>query len=367
MQTKSPYTKIAENIDKNPLTAPKTEPGFSKAFIEYLQLVYTQEEALLVQHLEMTPRYNDAGRVAEASGMEADQVENILSRIRRKGGLVCQKGKYALPPIGLLINIHQVYSEIRPDDIQAARLYQTFFIRDGFFRFCEASEKGTPVFRTIPVHQVIKTGQKILPAEEAHEFIDSLGTDQFSLVPCSCRTRTAKLGIRECEKDNPVGYCIMLGASADYFQRLGQGRKISRQEAIQYVDDMLKLGLVAQTDNAAGNNSIICLCCECCCSQIRGRTRWNHPHAILPANFVPLADQNCIFCGQCVDTCPVRAMSLNTKTKKAEADPEKCIGCGVCAMRCPEKALWLYRHERSTPFTSMGELLRTVARENRRE
>ena len=47
------YLRIAENIDKGIQTAPKTDGELSKAFIEFLKLVYTREEAELVQHLSM--------------------------------------------------------------------------------------------------------------------------------------------------------------------------------------------------------------------------------------------------------------------------------------------------------------------------
>ncbi len=361
-----PYTKIAENIDKNPLTAPKSGLGFSKAFIEYLELIFTPEEAKIIQYLKMPFNLLTVNQIAGISGFDIKYVKTVLAEVRRKGGLLNIKGKYCLPPIGLLINIHQVYPEIKTNDIKAAHLYQTFFIKEGFSKHCESSEKGTPVFRTIPVNHTIDPSQKILPAEEVHEFIYNLETDRLALVPCSCRTRTEKLGIRECKEKNPVGYCIMLGSSANYFQSISLAIQISKLEANQYVDDMLKLGLIAQTDNSIINNSIICLCCECCCSQIRGRTRWNNSDAILPSNFVPIANENCLFCGECADICPINAITVDRNTSSVVIDPTICIGCGVCAVGCPEGALWLHRYKRSTPAKSMGELLKTVARENKR-
>ncbi len=189
MPTKSPYTKIAENVARDPLTAPWKHHDFSKALIEYLKLVYTLEEALLVQHLEIPPRFRTAGHVADMSGKEVDQVENVFASVHTKGGIIHVKGKYALPAIGLLINLYHVYPEIRK------------------------------------------------------------------------------------------------------------------------------------------------------------RTHWNYPDALLQADFVPRADDHCIFCGVCVDICPVGAMSLDTKNKRAATDPEKCMGCGACTLGCPENALQLIQYE----------------------
>jgi hypothetical protein len=52
------YVQIAENVDKGFQTAPKTDVGeLSQAFIAYLKLLYTPEEAEIVQHLFMFPVY----------------------------------------------------------------------------------------------------------------------------------------------------------------------------------------------------------------------------------------------------------------------------------------------------------------------
>jgi len=47
------YLRIAENIDNGIQTAPKTDGELSKAFIDFLKIVYTPEEAALVQHLSV--------------------------------------------------------------------------------------------------------------------------------------------------------------------------------------------------------------------------------------------------------------------------------------------------------------------------
>ncbi len=210
METKSPYKKIAENIAGNPLIAPMTDNGFSKALIKYLQLVYTPEEALLAQYLKMHPRFRTAGRVAEMSGKDVEHVKKVLAVVHRKGCIVRRKKEYALPATGLLIHLFQVDPEFR------------------------------------------------------------------------------------------------------------------------------------------------------------GKTFWNNTHAILQTSFVPRTAEHCIFCGACVDICPVEAMSLNTKKKRAEADPEKCMGCGACAIECMENALQLIPYERTIPLKSMEALLKTLVREKKR-
>lgn len=47
----------------------------------------------------------------------------------------------------------------------------------------------------------------------------------------------------------------------------------------------------------------------------------------------------CTGCGQCVDTCPVEAISLVDDI--AVVDPELCVDCGQCIDACPVEAISL--------------------------
>jgi ferredoxin len=49
--------------------------------------------------------------------------------------------------------------------------------------------------------------------------------------------------------------------------------------------------------------------------------------------------KKCTGCGDCVDVCPVEALSV--KNKKAVVDDDECIDCGACVNTCPEGAISL--------------------------
>ena len=223
------YLKIAEKIEKNPLRAPKTGDGFPDAFIAYLKLLYSPEEAGLVAHLNMPMDFTSTEQLAEITGKNINDTAAILDRLHKKNALIGMGNLYCLPPIPMLINVHQFYSDTKPDDIEAARLQRAFFINHGYYRYYEASEKGTPVFRAIPVEEAISDDQQVLSSEEAHEFIMNLKTEDLALVPCPCRTRMEKLGIRECKDKYPIGSCIMLGMSALHFESLGLGKRVTKE------------------------------------------------------------------------------------------------------------------------------------------
>jgi Pyruvate/2-oxoacid:ferredoxin oxidoreductase delta subunit len=359
------YLKIAENVDAGPWTAPKADGDFSKAFINFLKLLYTPEQAQLVQHLKMDPgSMLSADDLARIAGKSAAEVADLLEPLARKGSVIGFGGNYLLPMIPLLVNYRQFTPELGPDDVKAGQLYQQFFIKDGFYKYYQNSEQGTRMVRVIPVERTVREGQRILETEEAHKIIDAVSN--LSLVPCPCRTRTEKLGIRECKNDTPVGFCIMTETLALYFQSIGVGRKVTAEEAKKYFDEMQDLGLVGTTENfEEAGHTVICLCCQCCCSQLRGRTRWDNPRAVAPSNFIAESTEDCVMCGHCVDRCFFGAIALDEDQEKSVVDAEKCMGCGVCTIACEQEALRLKRVERERPLPTAGELLRTIDAENR--
>ena len=364
--TESVYINLWKKLYEQFQTAPTDADGNPQpSFVKYLELTYTPEEAELLQHMDRPGRFVATRDLVNLADKPVEEVEAVLSRVHKRNGLLGMPGFYSLPPVPILFNINMFYPEVKDGDLEAADLYQDYYIKDKFYRYYEGSMKGTPVFRTIPVEMSIAPQQKVLPAEEAHDFILNQAPEELALVPCPCRTRTEKMGIRECKDKFPVGSCIMMGPSALHFEMLELGKRVTRQEAVEYFDNMQEKGLVGQTDNTITGNTIICLCCGCCCSQLRGRTRWDNMDAILPANFIPVAGDDCIGCGLCTERCMLEALTLDEETDRPKVDADKCIGCGVCTLTCPQETLALQRYERSTPFNTAREMLKTIALENR--
>ncbi|MBT6615461.1 MAG: hypothetical protein HOB38_25430, partial [Deltaproteobacteria bacterium] len=306
------YIQIAENVDKGIQTAPKSDGELSKAFIAYLKIVYNPEEAEVVQHLPMLPLTKTAEEVIAATG-DSQAVQTILDELTQKGFISrTSKGGYCLPMIPNLVNLHMFYPELKPNDLEAATLYQDFFIKEKFYKYYATSEKGTPGLRAIPIEQSIAPEEKVFEKEEAHDYIKTLGTEDLVLVPCPCRVRTEKMDIRECRDKFPIGSCIMIGSTARYMENAGLGKRVTKEKAIEYLDKMVELGLIATADNyLADPHNIMCLCCGCCCSNIRGRTRWDNPTAVLPSQFLPMAGDDCTMCETCIDRCLLGALFID--------------------------------------------------------
>ncbi|MBI3986871.1 MAG: DUF362 domain-containing protein [Lentisphaerae bacterium] len=68
----------------------------------------------------------------------------------------------------------------------------------------------------------------------------------------------------------------------------------------------------------------------------------------------PEIDEHCVFCGLCVKSCPVGALSIE-KGRRPVLDENKCVGCCCCHEVCPHQAIAM----RSSPLLrlfSKGEL-----------
>ena len=364
--TESVYINLWKKLHENFQTAPTNPDGNPPpSFIKHLELCYSPEETEILQHMDRPGRFTATTDLADRAGKPLEYVENILENVHKKNGLMGMGNNYMLPTMPLLLNRHMFYPEVKPGDIEAAILYQDYFITNKYYRYYEGSKKGTPVFRTIPVEMSIESQQRVFPAEEAHDFILNHAPEEIVLAPCPCRTRTEKMGIRECADKFPIASCIHLGPNALHIEMMGLGKRVTREEAVTYFDKMQEIGLVGQTDNAISGSTIICLCCGCCCSQLRGRTRWGNISAILPSNFLPEAGDDCIGCGLCTERCLFEALTMDEETDRPVVDADKCIGCGVCTLTCPQETLVLQRNERSTPFNTGRELIKTIALENR--
>jgi Pyruvate/2-oxoacid:ferredoxin oxidoreductase delta subunit len=303
--------------------------------------------------------------VAEKAERPVEELESILNGLADRGVIIGVGGEYFLPVMPLLVNYHPLKDSDDEDTWKAGKLYQDYYIKDGFYKYYESSAAGTPQRRAIPVDQSVARGQQVLSHEAIDHYLDKASMGAYALAPCPCRNRTEKLGIRECKDKFPVASCLFVGTHAMLMAMRGDGKQVTREEAEKYLGEMREAGLVMMADNAEEmNDGVICVCCGCCCSTTRGLLRWDNPNAFEKSNFVARVSDECVKCGDCVDRCFFNAISVEDGSEKAKIEDDRCMGCGVCTVTCPTDALRLERMDRAPIYGSSSELQSKVAAEN---
>ncbi|MGE5124485.1 MAG: DUF362 domain-containing protein [Acidobacteriaceae bacterium] len=194
----------------------------------------------------------------------------------------------------------------------------------------------------IPVNEVIWRGeQTVLPYVLLEQLVEQASA-RFLVAECVCRKHES------CQSHPTDLGCLFLGdGSAQIHPSLGRPCEVD--EAIRHVQRGMQAGLyplIAHTVIDAMTLGIaykrmltVCFCCECCCMVYRGMSRG--PRSLLPAiqrlpGLIVSIDEGCAACGECLEKCPLKAISLSDHRAQIGAD---CKGCGLCVKACPYEAI----------------------------
>jgi len=162
--------------------------------------------------------------------------------------------------------------------------------------------------------------------------------------------------VAKCDKPREV--CLIFDATAEFLVERGFARHISKEEGMKVLDQAEEAGLVHTSNNSSDRALLICNCCPCCCTVLRGRTQLKHVHAFEPSRFLArVKGEDCTGCAICADDrCPMKAIEI--KNDVAVVHEAECIGCGLCVTGCPAEAIVLKERESLPPLpatvTEMG-------------
>jgi electron transport complex protein RnfB len=96
----------------------------------------------------------------------------------------------------------------------------------------------------VPVGESINPQTEVMIYERAEDLIRS--HDTFGVANCICRQEKQLLD-EGCDK--PLETCLALGSAARSIVRVGRGRAISQEEALQLLRQAEETGLVLQPSN----------------------------------------------------------------------------------------------------------------------
>jgi len=200
--------------------------------------------------------------------------------------------------------------------------------------------------RTIPINASVSAEHVVATYDQVIPLIESSG-GPFAILPCICRESHVLRG-KTCEVTSRTETCLAMGSMAAMVLRRSHGREVSREEAIEILQQNQDEGLVLQPANAQ-KPEFVCSCCGCCCGMLRMQKELPHPVDFWASNFQAKVDMEaCTGCGFCVKRCQVDAIVLKGTPKKAVIGKTRCIGCGLCVTTCPADAIQLVPTRRET-------------------
>lgn len=359
------YERLAQFLDALPAGYPKVEDGRE---IDLLRRIFSPEEAELAQHLTLIAE--PARVIARRVKRPVDEVAEQLECMAREG-LIYSVHSGDGPPEYMATQYAVGIFEFQVGRLDREMAGETLAYMESVpTSFWEQM----PQLRTIPVGESIPTTSTVMIYEQAVNLIQS--QEKIRVNPCICRKQKRLVG-EGCDK--PLETCLVFGNGAEYFERLGVGREIDREEALSILAQAEEAGLVLQPSNTQ-KADFICCCCGDCCEVLAIAKRHPRPAEILVSPFRAVVDEAlCSACGDCEFRCQMEAIGVDNGY--AVVNHGRCIGCGLCVTTCPEEAVSLMRKPeaeqlpvpldtkaqyidtlRSRGLASTGDLVRWVVR-----
>jgi Pyruvate/2-oxoacid:ferredoxin oxidoreductase delta subunit len=183
-----------------------------------------------------------------------------------------------------------------------------------------------------------------LSYELVRDLIDK--NNDFAVIPCQCRL-IGELTGEPCEKASAKMGCFLVGIAAQYApQMCKDARILTKEEAIEFLRETEKAGLVHNTTSGSSElSTFICNCCSCHCGALYP-AKLIHVKGVPTSNYSPKIDiEVCTKCEQCLRKCPNEAILHKWPVKSDSSDEEMiiredlCIGCGICAANCSQNAI----------------------------
>jgi ferredoxin len=346
------FRSLQKHLDQFPIGLPATPTGIE---IKVLKHLFTEEEAVLATELswEYVPLEKIYDRI-DGKGFSVESLESFLERMIKKGTIKYKivDGKKVYANIPLVVGIFEY---------QVNKLTKEFFedFDEYLISAFGAELLGTKIsqFRTIPVKKSVTSENFISNYDEIKHVIQN-SEEPITVANCVCR-QSQDLYDNQCKQTSLRETCFYFGTTGQLFLDQGWARQVSRDEALEILNQAESDGLVLQSGNTE-HPEFICSCCGCCCAILTKLQKLPRPSRVISANFQAKVNSDlCAGCGTCVDRCKINAVKLSDKIAKVIL--KRCIGCGVCVPTCPKGAIQLQKKEDETiPPSSKEELFSQI-------
>ncbi len=332
------YRKLQETLDKIPNGYPRTESGVE---LKLLAKLFSPAEAALAASMSLTPATIES--IAKANGMDESETKIMLFGMVKKG-LIELRREPGLGFVFFLMPFVVGFYERQNAQIdkEFAELFEEYYKET----FHKTMTQAPSVHRVIPVEKTIPVNIDVMPYEKASTYMDDARS--FGVLNCICRVQQKLIG-KGC--DHSVENCLTFSKRAGAFDRVENIRAISKEEALEILEQANREGLVHSTNNAQADVSYICNCCTCSCGVLRGIAEYGSLSSVDRSDFFARVDEDlCTACEDCIDRCQFNALKMEDDV--CTVDLNFCFGCGLCISACPSNALTLEQkneHELNPP------------------
>ncbi len=333
------YEELAEAITRRASSVPVIN---CPEFVDLISELFTPEQAEVGIAFPMGLK--TAEEIASVMDRSVEEVEPVLESMANDGFVFTNEndGKTLYRMMDVLPGFFEfqfMKGGTTDRDRKRAKLFDDYFdiIKDSFKDIPESFKKAPPFSRVIPIEKEFAGETVVHPYETVSEYINK--ADYISVSPCYCRHHRELLG-DPCKHNKET--CMAFGPSAKHVIDRGFGRQISKEEAKKLLDEIEEQGLIHVSSNTSKYIDFMCNCCSCHCGVLQSFTDSTMPVMGVVSNFeLVITKDDCTGCGDCIERCPVEAMSI--KDDVVQVDRIRCIGCGVCNIVCETKALTMKR------------------------
>jgi len=252
------YELVRQKLKIGPIYAPK-----HKLIYELLKVFWNKEDVKLLSYFEGVGQLISARKLAKIANLPKEYVKTRLKRLADRGTIVELGGQYSLLPLlpGIFELYFSVYNDTDENLIHAAKLYRTFFDK---FLPQQLLQSNFNLFRPllpykadekfIKVDTTVDSESQVLPYELVEILINN--NDLFVVKDCDCR-KIGELAGSPCEVATPEMGCLFCGMAAQFLIDRGVGRQLTKEEAINFLKETEKAGLVHNAVNSSGPESAL--------------------------------------------------------------------------------------------------------------
>jgi NAD-dependent dihydropyrimidine dehydrogenase PreA subunit len=330
------YRQLQRHIDNMPIAFPESESGLD---IELLKHFFTPEEAKIALELSALPEpLERIYKRLKKTGISIDDLEKTLDNLVEKGSILGGKfferlgpGKY-YSKAPLAIGMYEFQAGRLTKDLE--KKFQGY-LDEKFYKVFHS--KKTSQMRTIPVSKSVNIERYVDSYDNVRDLVQKTNRP-IGVIECVCRSGKDVLE-EPCKNSDIRETCLLFQDVANFTIDAGAARAITKEETFEILDKAEDAGFVLQPENNQ-NPNFICCCCKCCCNVLTSVKKFPRPVEFYHSNYYSEVDPElCDACGECVEICPMEALSIDAEYSSADLD--RCIGCGVCVAACPINAIEL--------------------------